>query len=185
MNEKQIISNSKFLSKHLRHAPEAIGLTLDPAGWVAVEELLAACGRNHHPMTRAELELIVAENDKKRFAFDETGTRIRASQGHSIGVELGLPPITPPETLYHGTGERSVNVILEQGLKPMRRDHVHLSADEETARKVGSRHGRPAIFIVASGEMHRKGHPFYRSENGVYLADSVPPQFLTLLGAGG
>lgn len=181
MNEKRTVTISKFLSKHLRHAPEKIGLVLDSAGWANVDELMDACARNHMVFTRAELDMVVAENDKKRFAFDETGTRIRASQGHSIGVELGLQPITPPETLYHGTGERSVEPILAEGLRKLRRDHVHLSADIETARKVGSRHGRPAIFLVASREMHQKGIPFYQSDNGVWLTDAVEPRYLKLL----
>lgn len=184
MNEKRIVTISKFLSRHLRHAPEKIGLVLDSAGWADVNELLAACARNHLPITRAELEQVVAENDKKRFTFDAAGNRIRASQGHSIGIELGLTPVPPPETLYHGTGERSVSPIQNEGLRKLRRDHVHLSADIATATMVGTRHGRPAIFTVAAGEMYRDGFVFYRSENGVWLTDAVPPRYLSLPDAG-
>lgn len=180
MNDKNLVKTSKYLSRHLRHDPERIGLVLDPAGWCAVSDLLDACARNGMPITLAELDAVVAENDKQRFAFSEDGTRIRASQGHSIDVELGLPPITPPPVLYHGTGAGSVKPILASGLRKMNRHHVHLSADVETATRVGARHGKPVVLEVDADAMHRAGHAFYRSENGVYLADEIPPRFLAM-----
>ncbi|MBC8136339.1 MAG: RNA 2'-phosphotransferase [Fibrella sp.] len=180
MNDKKLIKASKYLALHLRHAPEKIGLTLDSAGWCAVSDLLDACTRNGMAITRAELDAVVAENDKKRFAFSEDGTQIRASQGHSIAVELELPPITPPPVLYHGTGAGSVKPILESGLRKMNRHHVHLSADKETATRVGARHGKPVVLAVDTDAMRRAGHVFYRSENGVYLVDEVPAPFLSL-----
>jgi putative RNA 2'-phosphotransferase len=172
---------SKYLSLHLRHHPERLGLTLGAGGWVAVDQLLDACARDGFPITRAELEEVVATNDKQRYSFDETGTLIRANQGHSAPVDLELEPVEPPALLYHGTGDGSVAVIQAEGLKKMARHHVHLSADVATARKVGMRHGRPVIFAVDAAAMRRDGHLFYRSANGVWLVDSVAPQYLTLL----
>lgn len=172
---------SKYLSKHLRHAPERLGLKLAPGGWVSVPELLAACAAHHFPLTRAELEAVVATSDKQRFSFDETKTRIRANQGHSVTVDLQLKPQTPPDVLYHGTGAQSVALILQSGLQKMSRHHVHLSADIETARKVGMRHGRPVIFAIDTVAMQQGGWIFYCSENGVWLVDEVPPQYLTEL----
>ena len=169
---------SKFLSKHLRHSPEAIGLILQAGGWVEIADLLEACGRNGMPITRDELDFVVENNDKKRLGIDETGLRIRAQQGHSVHVDLELAPSAPPEILFHGTGAGSVTPILQQGLRKMNRHHVHLSAETETARRVGGRHGRPVVLVVLAGEMQRKGHVFYQSGNGVWLTEVVPPQFL-------
>jgi putative RNA 2'-phosphotransferase len=146
-----------------------------------VDALLAASARDRLPLTRAELEEVVARNDKQRFAFDPTGRRIRANQGHSIPVELGLEPATPPAVLYHGTGHCAVESISRVGLSRMRRRHVHLSGDIPTARRVGARHGRPTVFAVDAAAMHQAGHTFYRSPNGVWLVDSVPPQYLHLI----
>lgn len=175
-----MIKISKFLSKHLRHDPGALGLTLQPGGWVNVDELLAACAQKRFHLRREELEEIVAGNSKQRFAFDETRARIRANQGHSVVVDLGLSPAQPPDVLYHGTGHGAVDVIGREGLKRMRRHHVHLSADVETARSVGARHGRPVVFTVDARAMHAADHVFFRSENGVWLVDEVPPVFLRL-----
>ena len=130
-------------------------------------------------MERAVLEEIVATSDKKRFTLSEDGKRIRAAQGHSVEVALGIEPVVPPETLYHGTATRFLEPIRAEGLKPGSRQQVHLSADEVTAHAVGTRHGKPAILRVAAGDMHRAGHAFYRADNGVWLTDAVPPQFLT------
>jgi putative RNA 2'-phosphotransferase len=180
MNEKQLIHKSKFLSKHLRHAPEAIGLNLETGGWVRVDDLLRACARAGVSISRTELEEIVADNDKQRFAFDDTGQKIRANQGHSVEVDLQLQPVEPPEVLYHGTAERNRESILREGLKKGRRHHVHLSADTETARKVGMRHGKPFIFVVHAARMQADGHQFFRSDNGVWLVDEVPPAYLSV-----
>ncbi|UBF26164.1 RNA 2'-phosphotransferase [Kovacikia minuta CCNUW1] len=181
MDKTRQIKISKYLSKHLRHAPERLGLTLAIGGWVNVDDLLSACAAHQFPITRAELEEVVANNDKQRFSFDETRTRIRANQGHSVDVDLELQPQTPPDVLYHGTGERSVPAILQSGLRKMARHHVHLSKDVETARKVGMRHGRPVIFAIAAANMHQVGGTFYCSDNGVWLVDEVPPQYLEVM----
>lgn len=179
MNKTQQIKISKFLSKHLRHTPECLGLTLAPGGWVSINELLSACTAHQFPITLADLEEVVVSSDKQRFSFDETKTLIRANQGHSTEVDLQLQPQTPPDTLYHGTGEKSVSAILQSGLLKMSRHHVHLSTDIETAQKVGMRHGRLVLFAIDAVAMHQAEIPFYCSNNGVWLVDAVPPQYLT------
>ena len=181
MDSHQLVRISKFLAKHLRHQPDALGLTLSEGGWVAIDDLLAACESHGFRLTREQLDYVVNANDKKRFAIDETGTRIRANQGHSTPVDLQLAPLEPPEVLYHGTVERFLTEILSFGLLKMKRHHVHLSADIETARKVGARRGRAVILAIDSAAMHARGHVFYRSENGVWLTEHVPPEFLRVL----
>ncbi len=177
-----LVRLSKFLSLVLRHEPERIGISLDSNGWVAVDDLIAAAARAGTPISRERLDLVVATNDKKRFAFSPDGTRIRASQGHSVEVELDLPPTVPPERLFHGTATRFLDAIRAEGLRPQSRQHVHLSPDEETAVKVGQRHGKPVVLVVLAGAMHREGHVFYRSENGVWLTAAVPPGYLEIPG---
>lgn len=145
-----------------------------------MDELLQAARRAGVALDRATLERVVGENDKQRFALSGDGRRIRASQGHSVPVELGLEPVAPPEVLFHGTAEGSVDAIRREGLRPGRRTHVHLSADHATAVAVGRRHGRPVVLRVLAGRMHRAGHAFYRSENGVWLTDQVPAEHLEL-----
>jgi len=174
-----IVRTSKFISLVLRHQPDLIGLTLDDAGWVYVDVLLDGMARHGHRITRADLERVVATSDKRRFALSEDGRRIRASQGHSVAVELGYEPATPPDRLYHGTGHRNVAAILRDGLKRMQRHHVHLSADPHTARTVGTRHGRPVVLIVDAARMSAEGHTFFRSANGVWLTQFVPPDYLS------
>ncbi len=181
MDEKRLVKLSKYLSRHLRHQPQALGLTLDPGGWVAVDALLAAMARNGVSISRAELEEIVARNNKQRFSFDETGQRIRASQGHSVPVDLQLTPIAPPDMLYHGTSQAVVAAILREGLRKMRRQHVHLTCEIATAVKVGSRHGAPAVLVVDAAAMAHDGYLFYCSDNGVWLTESVSPRYLRLL----
>ena len=181
MDNKRLVRVSKYLSLHLRHQPEKLGLELAPGGWVEVADLLAACARDGFPLTRAELEEVVVTSDKQRFSFDDTGTQLRANQGHSVEVDLQLEPAAPPPLLYHGTPERFVAPILEKGLLKMKRHHVHLSPTVETPRKVGARRGRPVILAVDAAAMHRDGHVFYCSANGVWLTDRVPPQYLTRL----
>jgi putative RNA 2'-phosphotransferase len=171
---------SKYLSYHLRHHPEELGLTLEPGGWVPVDALLQASAARGFAIGRDDLEQVVSENDKQRFALSQDGTRVRANQGHSVEVDLELEPLAPPAILYHGTGEKSVPKIQVDGLLKMNRHHVHLSSDTDTARKVGGRHGRPAIFEVAAERMARDGHVFYRSANGVWLVEHVPAQYLTV-----
>ena len=176
MDPRDVVRRSKRLSYVLRHDPGSAGLTLDAAGWADVDALLAALG-----WTRAELENVVATNDKRRFALDDTGTRIRASQGHSVSVDLGYAAEQPPPALFHGTSERSLPAIEAAGLRPGRRHAVHLSADEVTARRVGARHGRPVVLRVDAAGMARDGAVFTRSANGVWLVDAVPPQYLRRL----
>jgi putative RNA 2'-phosphotransferase len=167
---------SKFLSFVLRHEPESIGVELDAHGWVEVETLLARAAANGRSISRAHLDEVVRTNDKRRFEID--GSRIRASQGHSVEVDLGYAPVEPPELLYHGTPEASVASILETGLERRSRHHVHLSADIATAEGVGERRGRAVVLVVRAGDMHRAGHLFFRSTNGVWLTSRVPPEFL-------
>lgn len=179
----RLVKVSKYLARHLRHDPERLGVSLDEAGWVDVDELLAACDARGFRLTRAELDEVVRRNDKRRYAFDPTGRRIRASQGHSVPVDLGLAPTEPPPVLFHGTSARSVPTILSTGLQPMGRLSVHLSVDEATARRVGARHGPPAVLTVDAAAMAGEGHVFTVSENGVWLVDAVPPAYLGVLGA--
>ena len=181
LSEKETTQRSKLLSLVLRHNPAHIGITLDEQGWVAVPELLAQLASHQHPLTMAELEYIVETNAKQRFRFNEDRSRIRASQGHSVEVELGYTPVAPPEVLYHGTAIQHQESILREGLRKMSRHQVHLSADVATARTVGQRHGRLVLFEVAAGQLHRAGQPFYRADNGVWLTDEVPPAHLRLL----
>jgi putative RNA 2'-phosphotransferase len=173
-----MVTVSKYLSKHLRHAPEELGLTLEPGGWVAVDDLLAGCERAGFRITPAELREVVEKNDKQRFSFDENSERIRANQGHSTEVDLQLEPRTPPAVLYHGTAGHKVEEILRDGLKRMKRHHVHLSTTVETANKVGGRHGKPVVLRVDAASMHADGVLFYCSANGVWLVDEIPPRYL-------
>lgn len=169
--------DSKFLSRILRHEPQAIGLRLDRQGWARIDDLLRALKKSGHPMTRQHLEEIVGSDDKSRFTI--TDDRIRAAQGHSVDVDLGLPAITPPDVLYHGTASQNLNDIFASGLNPGRRRKVHLSEDSETAARVGRRHGKPAILRVEAGKMHADGHGFFRADNGVWLTDRVPARYLS------
>jgi putative RNA 2'-phosphotransferase len=173
---------SKYLSLHLRHHPERLGLTLAEGGWVPVDELLAACARDGFPITRAELDEVVRTSDKQRFAFDPGGTSVRANQGHSVAVDLQLEPVEPPAVLYHGTGAGVVASVLRNGLEKQSRHHVHLSADLATATQVGGRHGKPVVLVVDAAGMRGAGHLFYRSANGVWLTERVPPEYLRQLG---
>jgi putative RNA 2'-phosphotransferase len=177
MNEKELIRISKRLARHLRHDPAALGLTLAPEGWAPVDTLLGALS-----ITREKLDEVVERNNKRRFAFDETGTRIRASQGHSVTVDLGLPDATPPDVLYHGTVAKYLDAIFHEGLRPMNRHAVHLSATTETARTVGARRGKPVLLRVDAAAMAAAGHAFQVSANGVWLTASVPPPYLGRIG---
>jgi len=168
---------SKLLSYWLRHAPEAGDLTLDEAGWARVASVRTALSREG--ADPALLEQVVEGSDKQRFELYPDGTRIRARQGHSIGVNMDWPITTPPETLYHGTVERFLEAIFAEGLKPMARHHVHLSPDVETATRVGERRGAPVLLRIAAGEMARQSAVFRLSSNGVWLAEAVPPAFLS------
>jgi putative RNA 2'-phosphotransferase len=176
--DTDLVSLSKFLSLVLRHRPQKLGLTLDEGGWVSVDTLLAEMQKRGIAVDRTRLDRVVAENDKQRFSYNADGSKIRANQGHSIPVELGLQPRTPPDLLYHGTAARNIASIREQGLLKGRRQSVHLSLDEETARKVGSRHGQPVVLVVQAGRMASDGYLFTCSENGVWLTDHIPPYYI-------
>jgi putative RNA 2'-phosphotransferase len=175
---KDLKHTIKFLSLVLRHAPETIGVAMDPNGWVLVDELIEKSQRHNHKLDFELLEEIVVTNDKQRFSFSADLTMIRANQGHSLNVDLQFEPRQPPDFLFHGTVGKFMESIRENGLQKMNRTHVHLSKDRETAVKVGSRRGKPVILTVAAGRMFNDGHKFYLSDNGVWLCHEVPPQFI-------
>jgi len=181
VDERKLVKISKYLSKHLRHQPERLGLSLEDEGWVNVEDLLKACARHNFPVSLGELKEVVEKNDKKRFSFDESGKKIRANQGHSVAVDLKLTAQIPPVALYHGTAERNADLIKKHGLLKMARHHVHLSTNLETARQVGVRHGKPLIFKIDTTAMTAENFEFFVSANGVWLIEQVPPKFLTIL----
>ena len=183
--KSQIVAWSKWLSWALRHDPTAAGLTLDQAGWTSVDAVLAAAELQSQAMTRADLDQVVATSDKKRFAYSEDRKSIRANQGHSVPVDLGLAPQTPPLRLFHGTAARFVQQILREGLQRQARHHVHLTGDPTTAATVGSRHGNPLVLEVDAHRMHDDGHVFYCSDNGVWLVEAVPPRYLSQWGPHG
>lgn len=168
---------SKFIALILRHKPETIGITLDEHGWANVEELVAGIAKQQ-AFDRDMLEEIVRTDSKMRYSFNEDHTLIRANQGHSIPVDVELEEKTPPDILWHGTGEKYVSSIDAQGLIPKSRLYVHLSADYATAVKVGSRHGKPVVYTVAARDMQKAGYQFYQSVNGVWLTKRVPAEFL-------
>jgi len=171
---------SKFLSLVLRHQPETLGITLDENGWTDVPTLLGALALRQMALSPEQLRHVVDTNNKQRFALSPDGQRIRANQGHSVAVELDYAPKLPPVRLFHGTATRYVADILTEGLNKRSRHHVHLSADADTARNVGQRHGKPVILLVKAGAMAAAGFTFYQSTNGVWLTDHVPPQFLSV-----
>lgn len=172
------IKISKFLALILRHKPEKIGITLDEHGWADVDELIEKTIQSGRELDRESLEYIVRTNDKKRYAFNDDHTKIRASQGHTIPVDVELMETIPPYSLYHGTNINSLPSIMEYGLLKMKRLYVHLSCDVGTAIKVGQRHGKPVVLLVDSGRMYKDGYKFYLSANGVWLTDHVPAEYL-------
>ncbi len=178
MNERETVRTSKFLSLILRHEPQRAGLTLDDAGWVDVDLLLCAVNQHGVALTLEQLKHVVGTNPKKRFALSEDGLRIRASQGHSLEVDLQYEPEAPPELLYHGTATRFIDAIRSGGLEKMQRHDVHLSAETAVTIQVGARHGKPVLLTIRAGEMHRAGHQFRRSANGVWLVPHVPAEFI-------
>ncbi len=178
MNPKHLKRISKTMSLALRHRPEVLELQLDAQGWCDVDQLITALQKRESNFDRQLLEQVVAENDKKRFAFSEDGQRIRANQGHSISIELGYQSQKPPTELFHGTATRFLNSIRRQGLMKGQRHHVHLSADKNTAQQVGARHGVIALLRVRSGQMYKDGYVFYQSDNGVWLSEHIPIQYI-------
>jgi putative RNA 2'-phosphotransferase len=175
---KNIVKYSKFLSLILRHKPEVIGLSLDENGWADVVQLIDLANQQGTALTIALLEEVVVTNDKKRFAFSTDKSKIRASQGHSIEVDLALVPQQPPEYLFHGTATRFLASIRDRGLIPGSRQHVHLSADKSVAIDVGQRHGKPVVLTVDSSKMNQAGYNFFLSANGVWLTAVVPSEYL-------
>jgi len=175
---KNTVKLSKFLSLVLRHKPQTIGIELDGNGWTEVKDLLQKMNDYGKFIDLKTLKVVVENNDKKRFAFNESGTKIRANQGHSIKIDLGYTAQEPPEILYHGTATKYLSSIYQIGLQKRQRHHVHLSADLDTATKVGKRHGQLVIFEVAAKVMFETGHSFFISENGVWLTDVVPVEYL-------
>lgn len=175
---RELVKDSKFLSFILRHDPSAIGVELDDAGWIEVSRLLGALQLHRPEITRERLIEIVETNDKRRFAFSKNRESIRASQGHSIGIDLGLPPTLPPSLLYHGTSKSNLKSIRNYGILRGQRHHVHLSPDENTALRVGSRCGKPVVLKIEAEKMAKSGFTFYVSENGVWLTEYVPPSFI-------
>lgn len=180
--KNSLTDTSKFLSYILRHQPQAIGITLDSQGWVAIDELIRAANQSGKKFNRQLIEEVVASCEKKRFTISDDGLRIRAAQGHSTeSVSIDYPQRVPPEFLYHGTATRFLDAILQQGLKSQQRHHVHLSESKETAINVGQRYGKVKILTIAAGLMHQRGFIFYCSENNVWLTDEVPVQFIGIL----
>lgn len=177
-NDDEMLRTSRFLSLVLRHKPQAAGITVDPHGWADVHKLIEGVNKTH-PLTPEELKIIVKTDNKQRYSFNSDKTKIRANQGHSIPVDVELTECEPPEVLYHGTGQKFAESIIKNGLVAKSRLYVHLSAELETAKVVGLRHGTPVVFTVLSGQMHRDGVRFYRSENGVWLTNYVSPGYLT------
>lgn len=175
-----LTNTSKFISLILRHKPETIGITLDEHGWASVSELLEGISKKQY-IDMAMLEKIVVTDSKQRYSFNEDKTLIRANQGHSIPVDVELPVKKPPVILYHGTGEKYVTSIDEQGLIPKSRLYVHLSGDEGTAKVVGARHGKPVIYEIHASQMYNDGYVFYQSVNGVWLTKSVPVKYMKKL----
>ncbi|MBB1140100.1 RNA 2'-phosphotransferase [Myroides sp. WP-1] len=179
MEEARKKSIGKFLSLILRHEPSKIGIQLDANGWADIEELIQKCGKHRVSFTRKELDEIVATNNKKRYSLNEDQTKIRANQGHSIAVDLEFTPQEPPVFLYHGTADRFLPSIYNEGIKKMSRQHVHLSQDKETATAVGSRHGRVVVLTILAGKMKEDGLLFYCSANGVWLTDYIDPKYIS------
>ena len=179
-NPQRYVRISKYLSKHLRHQPERIGLELLPGGWVSVDKLLTAAASHGFEISLADLQQVVAANDKQRFGFDDSGALIRANQGHSTAVDLQLSVRTPPAILYHGTHVKAVSAILVTGLQKMTRHHVHLTTNLSIAHQVGGRRGKSIIFGVNAVLMESNGYDFYCTDNDVWLVEDVPPQYLRL-----
>ena len=176
-----LISLSRYISFILRHRPDAIGLSLDKHGYIDVQNLINGIKENSDFYIDLDiLKFIVETDNKKRYSFSEDGTKIRANQGHSVKVDLGLKEVKPPSVLYHGTGEKYLESILKEGLKSKSRMYVHLSSDVDTAISVGKRHGEPIILNIDTNKMLEDGHKFYLSENGIFLAESVPVKYINV-----
>ena len=170
---------SKFLSLVLRHKPDAIGVQLDAGGWALIDDLVEKSRKAGIVLNSHLLHRVVATSEKQRFSISPDGASIRANQGHSIRIELGLQEANPPTLLYHGTAQRNLNSILLEGLSPGKRNHVHLCSDAATALSQGKRHGVPVVVVVHSGRMHGDGFKFYQALNGVWLTSFVPASYVS------
>lgn len=173
------IELGRFISLILRHKPEAIGIKLDSKGWADVDELIRGINRAGKKIDMEVLERIVRENNKQRYSFNEDHTKIRANQGHSINVDVELKEEVPPDILYHGTATRFLESIKLYGIKKQNRQHVHLSADVETAIIVGKRHGKPVVLVIDTLKMREDGHKFYLSKNGVWLCGDISKDYIS------
>ncbi len=182
MDKRRQIKISKFLSYVLRHHPESIGIKLDSGGWTDVEKLIRQVNRKSIQITLDEIRTAVKENDKQRFSFSEDELKIRANYGHSIEVDLGYSPMEPPGVLYHGTAEKNLKAIRNNGLNKGNRQYVHLSPDLDTAISVGQRHGKLIVLKVQSGQMYLDGHEFFLSKSGIWLTEYVPTEYLIISG---
>ncbi len=175
-----LTNTSKFLSLILRHKPETIGITLDEQGWVNVELLIEKYNEtNPHKIDKDILNIVVKSNNKQRFEYSQDGSQIRARQGHSIKVDLGYRQVSPPSILYHGTATRFVDSIKKSGINKKDRHHVHLSGDYNTAVSVGQRHGIPHVLNIDCNKMVEDGYSFFKTENNVWLVESVPTKYIT------
>ena len=172
---------SRYMSLILRHKPEVIGITLDEHGWANVNDLICGIEKNNPGFNMDILEQIVRTDSKQRYSFNDDKSLIRANQGHSVNVDVELKEKEPPEYLYHGTGEKYVKSINQDGLIPKSRLYVHLSKDIKTAENVGKRHGKEVVYRINSGQMYRDGYKFYLSENGVWLIKEVPVKYLEMV----
>lgn len=174
----RLTRTSKFLSYVLRHELGALGLELEPGGWVSVDTLLDRAQAEGRSIDRTLLEQVLDRGDKTRFALSDDGTKIRANYGHSVDVNLDLVPTSPPSHLYHGTAKGTLPSIREQGLRPQSRQYVHLSSSRDEAVRVGTRHGSPVVLTVEARRLHESGHALYRSTAAVWLTEAVPPEYL-------
>ena len=182
MTDRERVTTSKFISMILRHKPEKVGIVLDKNGWADVNALLEGVNKyGRVAFTFDDLKELVATNEKQRFAFNDDFTKIRANQGHSVAVDVELAEAQPPEILYHGTAAGSLQGIMANGIKPGQRLYVHLSGDEETALRVGQRHGKPVVLNIHATEMHKLGYKFYLSTNGVWLTEFVPVEYIQIV----
>lgn len=180
MNAEKRKRISKGLSYVLRHQPDSVGLELTEGGWIEVETLIRAFNESGKPLTLEVLHEVVAENDKQRFEFSDDQLRIRARQGHSVDVDLGYEPATPPDWLFHGTATRNLDSIFATGLNKGNRHHVHLSTNKQTMLQVGQRHGKPVVLAVDAAKMLSDGYQFFVTGNQVWLTEEVPPQYLSV-----
>lgn len=180
-SNSQLVKVSKYLSYVLRHRPDEIGLNLDSSGWVETKDLIEKSVAHGRPLDLGLLQAAVKADDKQRYSFRDDFRLIRANQGHSVDIDLSLESSAPPDYLYHGTATRFMDSISEQGLLKKERHHVHLSECIETASSVGKRYGALQLLKINAKKMHDEGFPFWRTDNGVWLVDSVPPQYFSLM----